>query len=677
MNFSEKNNKPSAISEEKQIKEDQRDAIYYLAETNITANNPVQNKKTVLICKTDAVGDYILFRNFFKAIKNSKKYNDCTIHFLGHSSCKDIAETLDSETVDKFFWIDDSTTTDMQLIHAMAADLKTQGIEDFYDSVIIPGVNRFPFEHVIINMVSHIKCEERIINNGNMEYNPNYEGYKYNHLYTSILQSPNCNNTFEFDNNKNFFEILLEEKIPLKNPYIDNEFPLPEKFKNLKEYAVLNPMSQDPNKVWHPKNYARTANHLFEKHGISTIFIGLPKEKVYLDKAVSLCTNPKSVAVYTDEPFSSVLPLMRNARLYIGADSSCFHMAVALGTPAVCVSRGQANKRFADYSNNPAVEIVIPPEFATAPHHIKTAYPFPFHINQVLPQQVKKAADKFLSGKIPLHFIFCMDETNTGDMACSPINYFKDFWEDFHTTEYDIRKEIPIDSIKQNDIIILGGGGMFNLSNASHTAINSLLKHSNKVIGWGLRFNAHKQGEQVTTQLDLNLFNMLGIRDANDHGYDHLPCVSCMSGLFDKKYENKRNIGVVYHYCFPLRNPAFSCYDKINNSMPLNEMLAFMASSNVIITNTWHAMYWATLLNKKVILAETFSTKFDNFPYPHRIYSGNLKKDIRKAKRYPKALAECRKLNEEFFSKVKTIITAEKQNKKELYKNRAKDGCVL
>ena len=63
-------------------------------------NKKVSNSKNLLIVKMDAIGDYILFRNFLKAIKEDKKYSKYKITLCGNSVWKDISEKFDSkETV--------------------------------------------------------------------------------------------------------------------------------------------------------------------------------------------------------------------------------------------------------------------------------------------------------------------------------------------------------------------------------------------------------------------------------------------------------------------------------------------------------------------------------------------------------------------------------------------------
>ena len=86
-----------------------------------------------------------------------------------------------------------------------------------------------------------------------------------------------------------------------------------------------------------------------------------------------------------------------------------------------------------------------------------------------------------------------------------------------------------------------------------------------------------------------------------------------------------------------------------------------IGSSEIIVTNGYHATYWATLMGKKVILYNPFSSRHDYFKWSPIRYSGNLQADIEKAQDYPHAKEECRQLTLEFFEKVKQILTKEMQ----------------
>ena len=61
-------------------------------------------KKRVLIIRLDAIGDYILFRNVFRFIRNSRKYNDAEITLFGNPAWRQIAETYDADCADHWIW---------------------------------------------------------------------------------------------------------------------------------------------------------------------------------------------------------------------------------------------------------------------------------------------------------------------------------------------------------------------------------------------------------------------------------------------------------------------------------------------------------------------------------------------------------------------------------------------
>lgn len=62
--------------------------------------------KSLLLIRLDAIGDYVLFRNFIEVLKKSEKYKEYKITLLGNVVWKDLSEELDREFVDEFIWLD-------------------------------------------------------------------------------------------------------------------------------------------------------------------------------------------------------------------------------------------------------------------------------------------------------------------------------------------------------------------------------------------------------------------------------------------------------------------------------------------------------------------------------------------------------------------------------------------
>lgn len=247
--------------------------------------------------------------------------------------------------------------------------------------------------------------------------------------------------------------------------------------------------------------------------------------------------------------------------------------------------------------------------------------------------------------KARIHFVRCLDVYNTGDMNCGPELYFKELMYN-RTAFFHSIKDIDFSLIQEYDWVIVGGGGMLDCSPQYQNAIRQLLTCSKRVVSWGLGHNRHHkdtiyhQGELAP--IDYTQFFLFTTRD---YGYGEgrfCPCVSCMMEGLSQTYVKKRRIGVLTHHEIKITEFDF---DICNNSQPIGEIIQFIGESEVIITNTYHGSYWATLMGKKVIIYHPFSNRFDYVKYPLVRYSGDLEEDIKQATTYPKALQECRQIN--------------------------------
>lgn len=272
-----------------------------------------------------------------------------------------------------------------------------------------------------------------------------------------------------------------------------------------------------------------------------------------------------------------------------------------------------------------------------------------------------------------IYFWFIGGE-NAGDFYCNP-GLFYDFSQN---NKYNLISPIPKNKLSiKNSIIIFGGGGIYTNSNIE---ILKKIDKSNILINWGSGLNfidkrkiTEYYGHEITKPPFDKIFDLSGFRDfkiipmykSNQlTNYRYLPCVSCkLDGLL-KKYKIKRKIGLVEHmWLVPL--DEFN-YEKINMNLTkysIEEILKFIGESEYIITSSFHGMYWATLMNKKVIIYKCWSSKFYTFKYKPVIYSGNLKKDLKKCKTYPKSLKECIRLNDCFYKKYLKIINDSNDNK--------------
>lgn len=195
------------------------------------------------------------------------------------------------------------------------------------------------------------------------------------------------------------------------------------------------------------------------------------------------------------------------------------------------------------------------------------------------------------------------------------------------------------------------------------------LAESNKVIIWGAGLDNYVGVKSILP--GLKNIHMVGIRDFGNGLYPYVPCVSCMSTLFDNFKSSTTNCSVKLYlhddYSDPILNDLqhipFLSNRKVQS---YRQAIEFLSDAEIILTNSYHGMYWATLLGKKVVALPWvtrdnrigYSQKFKTFQY-QPIYCvdwKNYREYAKDAIQYPRALEECRGLNRSFFENVKKSI---------------------
>ena len=66
------------------------------------------NSGAVVIIKHDALGDYVLFRNFLEAVRAHPPYRERKLIFCGHPAVREMAEAFDGGLIDEFIVLDES-----------------------------------------------------------------------------------------------------------------------------------------------------------------------------------------------------------------------------------------------------------------------------------------------------------------------------------------------------------------------------------------------------------------------------------------------------------------------------------------------------------------------------------------------------------------------------------------
>jgi len=251
-----------------------------------------------------------------------------------------------------------------------------------------------------------------------------------------------------------------------------------------------------------------------------------------------------------------------------------------------------------------------------------------------------------------LHF---RETTNIGDRSCHPLDYF-DFSKNGANTV--VREDINLKRTSSNapHFVIVGGGAIGGLS--------SLQKRFPKssFIGWGIGSTSRSLApvdDHYHKRVSKG-FTLWGGRDWSAVD-TYVPCVSCMSPIFDETFEPKYDVVVYGHASRKsleyeaklLRLPYLdNC-----SSETLYDALSFLASGRIIVTSSYHGAYWGMLLGRRVAVIP-FGSKFYNFKHMP-VMSENISSGMHVARKFDNfkdILSETREINRLFAQSVETII---------------------
>src|SRR5579862_921946 len=244
--------------------------------------------------------------------------------------------------------------------------------------------------------------------------------------------------------------------------------------------------------------------------------------------------------------------------------------------------------------------------------------------------------------------LYSTDQNNIGDRSSSPASYF--------TFPFDVRHMDFLQfcrQFKELDVegVIFGGGGL--LFFREFAGIVDQVKV--KKVSWGMGHNTHG-AKRVEWPAFMQYFDLHGIRDWGTE-WKWVPCASCMHEGFERKYRIMRDIIVYDHHEFSTGINGFPTLN--NRAASMDEVLFFLGSAETILTSSYHGAYWGTLLGRRTIIINPFSTKFFNFRFQPIIRSAeNWRAALNIAPIYSEALIECRKANLDHFEKVSELFHA-------------------
>ncbi len=303
---------------------------------------PNIKKNTLLLIRLDAIGDYLLFRNYIEIIRNSTQYKDYQITLLGNNVWKDISLELDDKQIDSFIWLDRKRFTKNPFYrYSKLKEITSMG----YEEILSPIFSReFYFTDNIVKLVN---AKTKIASSGDLSNISRRQKNISDRYYTRLIPA-SVGIMFEFKRNKEFFEAFFAKNLELSKPeiHLGNKklsFNLPN------YYAVLFIGASSPVRKWGIDKFAAIANHLKEIYNYDIVLCGGPTD-IAEAKEFARYFQSDYLDLVGKTTLIDFLYVIYNGNIMVSNETSAPHLAVSLEmTNIFVIYNGNHYGRFTPY----------------------------------------------------------------------------------------------------------------------------------------------------------------------------------------------------------------------------------------------------------------------------------------------------------------------------------------
>lgn len=304
-----------------------------------------EENNRVLVIKTDAIGDFIIWLDSAKEFQNL--YPGKRLTLMCSAPCVEIARTAG------FF--DEIITLDIRRFEG----------DNSYKKEMLSKLRELSFETVIQTAYSRTVHMDMLAASIPA-------GEKIG--FVSDETRTNLSRYIAFKSNKRRLDAIYDRLIPVSSQWLmevkrngelirglgRKDFltgiPVLNKYDARPEiipdgdYFIIFPGASTPKKMWDIKNFAAVADHVYERTGWMAYVCG-SREEQYLYAKLAEYKKPETlVEDYLGKTtLMELAEVIRNAKLVISNDTSGIHFAAAVNTPSVCILGEYNYGRFLPY----------------------------------------------------------------------------------------------------------------------------------------------------------------------------------------------------------------------------------------------------------------------------------------------------------------------------------------
>lgn len=237
---------------------------------------------------------------------------------------------------------------------------------------------------------------------------------------------------------------------------------------------------------------------------------------------------------------------------------------------------------------------------------------------------------------------------NLGDRVCSPYDYYPDLASRGARLDLD-------DPTPPCKVVVYGGG---KIMGGLRKTLNVNDRAAKARIAWGVS-TIQKSRISLKYWLAYRAMDLVGTRDYGDDRFPWSPCVTCLAPEFDQTHAEEHDV-VAYVHHWRVRDRGVELPAGIpvmeNIEEDFSKVIRFIASGRTVMSNSYHGVYWALLLGKKV-LCVPYSNKFYNYRLqPGYSTGGEWYKELSRARGHDEMLGLCREGAASFEARARTLI---------------------
>lgn len=194
-------------------------------------------------------------------------------------------------------------------------------------------------------------------------------------------------------------------------------------------------------------------------------------------------------------------------------------------------------------------------------------------------------------------YLHRLDLNNPGDLWSTPEKYLP-----IEGNVYDIAAPPVKESC---DLLIVGGGGIINQKEPWSSRLEGWMDSVSfgRAVIWGAGVEAKSARMPA-----LSRFDLIGARNVDSGAAFFVPCISCLHTIFDEAPAG-RGVGIISH-----KKRSISTEGIVNAPNDIETVVNYIKQHAVIVTASYHAAYWATLLGRKVYVFDSPGYEKKNLP---------------------------------------------------------------